>query len=199
MNSKEDKTDADKYAVRYLSNTRDYMNSKEDKTDADEHQDNVNTNPAQELSIAEPLSFWIGMLLLAIIIELIIVPFASNIGIGSFKNTLNEIAGYIVYLPGSIIIPLLVALWLGERIGVNSKGERVAYRSIINSIYLVFVYVVAIFIIYLIAKFTNVKLFPTILPTLSVASFITFLILVPTVIILVLTPLFAMLSAARHK
>jgi len=151
------------------------------------------------LSIAEPLTFWIGMLLLAVLIELVIVPLAGSLGISQYKNVFNDIADYIVYLPGSIIIPLLVALWLGERIGVVSKGKRVAYRSIINSIYVSLIYLVAIFIIFLIAKYTSLNLFPTIMPNLYIGNFIGYLVLIPIAIIMVLTPLFAMLSSARHK
>jgi hypothetical protein len=159
-------------------------------------------NAAQQtegLSIAEPLTFWIGMLLLAIIIELIIVPLAGSLGIAQYKSLFNEVADYIVYLPGSIIIPLLVSLWLGERIGVVSKGIKVAYRSIINAIYMSLVYLVAIFIIFLIAKYTNLNMFPTILPNLTAYNFIIYLVAIPIAIVMVLTPLLAMLSAARHK
>ncbi|MEM0149993.1 MAG: hypothetical protein QXW10_03800 [Candidatus Micrarchaeaceae archaeon] len=152
-----------------------------------------------ELSIAEPLTFWIGMLLLAILIELVIVPLAGSLGIAQYKSLFNSIADYIVYVPGSIIIPLLVALWLGERIGVASKGKRVAYRSIINSIYMSLVYIVAIFIIFLIAKYTNLALFPAIMPNLGIEDFVYYLVLIPVAIIMVLTPLFALLSSARHK
>ncbi|MGC8496284.1 MAG: hypothetical protein ACP5RM_03265 [Candidatus Micrarchaeia archaeon] len=162
-------------------------------------QGNSNAQQGEGLSIAEPLTFWIGMLLLSIIIELVIVPLAGSLGIAQYKNVFNQVAGYIVYLPGSIIIPLLVSLWLGERIGVVSKGVRVAYRSIINAIYMSLVYLIAIFIIFLIAKYTSLNMFPTILPNLSVYNFTVYLVAIPIAIIMVLTPLLAMLSAARHK
>ncbi|MGC8586630.1 MAG: hypothetical protein ACP5K5_03770 [Candidatus Micrarchaeia archaeon] len=151
----------------------------------------------EELSIAEPLSFWIGMLLLAIIIELVIVPFSGSLGVS--KDTFNNIANYIIYLPGCIVMPLLVAIWLGERIGALSKGKNVAYKSIVNAIYMSIIYLVAIFIIFLVAKYTNLNLFPTLMPSLNMGNFLEYLVAIPVAILLVLTPLFAILSAARHK
>ncbi|MCL4373280.1 MAG: hypothetical protein M1360_01030 [Candidatus Marsarchaeota archaeon] len=151
------------------------------------------------LSIAEPLTFWIGMLLLAMFIELVVVPLSGSLGISLYKSTFNSIASYIVYLPGSIIIPLLVAVWLGERVGIASGGKNVAYKSIINAVYVSFVYLIAILIIFLIAKYTNLALFPSLLPSMGAANFLVYLVGIPVAIVLVLAPLFSMLSAARHK
>ncbi len=144
-----------------------------------------------EIDIVGPLSFWLGILVLGVVIEVVILPFTPN----SISGLIGQIAGWIIYLPGSIILPLIVAVWIAERVGAtrNKVGPAVTV-GLINAAYTALIYVIAIFIIYLLIKYIT----PTFLSSVSLTTFAEYSVGLPVAIILILVPVIAALSAARH-
>ncbi|HVC58403.1 MAG TPA: hypothetical protein VND15_02930 [Candidatus Acidoferrales bacterium] len=153
----------------------------------------VETN---EVQIAAPLTFWIGFLVLGVILVAVVVPVANTLGVGSMDKYVTLIANYIIYLPGSIILPLVAALLIGERVGASKKKSGVVlYSGVINALYAILVYIVAIFIIYLAVKYSG----SSFLASVNITDFIEYLIVIPVAITVVLVPLFALISYARRK
>lgn len=150
-----------------------------------------------ELDIKAPLIFWVTMLLLGVILELVILPLLGSVAGGQgLNNTISSIAGYILYLPGSVIFPLIVSIWIGEKVGQLKRNiGSSASIGFVNAVYAALLYLVAIFIIYLLVKYIT----PTFLATVALSTFIEYAIVVPVVIVIVLVPIVAALSAARHS
>ncbi len=150
-----------------------------------------------EIDIAGPMTFWLIFLIFGVIIELILVPIFGSAPYGSANigNLITSIGRWIIYLPGSLILPLIVALWLGEMVGsMRSRVGTAAYVGLINALYAALIYVIAIFIIYLLLFYIS----PKSLTSITLTYFATYSVLVPVVILLVLIPLISALSAARH-
>lgn len=147
-------------------------------------------------SIRGPLSFWIGFLILAVIIQLVIVPVLSGQNLTDVATLLGNIAKYLVYLPGLLIFPFLVSIWIGERIGdsVGKTGNPLR-EGLINAAYASVIYGIAIFIVFLILNVGQSGIFSQLN---SIYSLI-YLIAIPVPILLVLTPAFALLASARKR
>ena len=149
-----------------------------------------------EIDIIGPLTFWMGLLLLALVMELFLIPLSNDFGSTVLSGYLNKIANYIVYLPGNIILPLLTSVWVGERIGSSEKKlGSILNTGFVNAMYVSLVYVVAIFIIYLIVIYTGVKFLTDV--TLNV--FLQYLIALPVAIVIIVIPVFSEISAARRR
>ncbi len=149
-----------------------------------------------EINIWGPLIFWIFFLILGLALELLVAPVVKASGSVGIANTIGTIAGYIIYMPGSIILPLIVALWIGERVGAShAKLGSAATVGIVNAAYAALIYAVTIFIIYLLIKYVA----PGFLSTITLESFVIYAVAIPIAIVVVLIPLIASLSAARHS
>ena len=100
-----------------------------------------------QVSIAAPMFFWMLLLVVAMVINVIVnAGYISNTQIQSIAKS---IANFILFMPGSIILPTIVGAFIGAEIGKRSKSLYVAIKSsIINGIYAVIIYLIAIFIIY---------------------------------------------------
>lgn len=166
-----------------------------------EDEDNRKSAPApakkdNNIKVTGPLVFWIGFLVLGLVIELAFVPLVNAIGAQGAAAFLGKLGGYILYVPGAIILPLIAALWIGERVGSSGKPMHAAlYSSVINALYTALIYVVSIFIVYLVIKYAGI----TLVSGLSLVQFVEYVIAVPVVILLVLVPLFTTLSVARRS
>jgi len=149
-----------------------------------------------EINIWGPLIFWIFFLILGLALELLVAPVVKSAGNVDIANTIGTIAGYIIYMPGSIILPLIVALWIGERVGAShAKLSPAATVGIVNATYAALIYAVTIFIIYLLIRYVA----PNFLSTITLESFLIYAVAIPVAIVIVLIPLIASLSAARHS
>lgn len=148
-----------------------------------------------EIDIKGPLVFWIAILLAGLLLALIIAPLlGTGTNLGGISAT---IGGYILYLPGSIILPLIVAIWVGERVGsARSRIKNSAKVGLVNAAYACLIYAVSIFIIYLLLYYVS----PGFLTGSSITlnTFLTYAVAVPIIIVFVLIPLIAALSSARH-
>ncbi|MGC8571906.1 MAG: hypothetical protein ACP5LH_01325 [Candidatus Micrarchaeia archaeon] len=157
-----------------------------------------NKNNGIEIDIIGPLTFWLSFLVMGVIIQLILIPIFNNSIDNSIIEVLNKISGWILYLPGSLILSLIVALWIGERIGATkNKVKSAVIIGVINAVYTIIVYIIAIFIIYLLISYIE----PTFIKdyNLTLTLLAEYVIIIPSAIVLILVPFIASLSAARHK
>ncbi|MEM0107045.1 MAG: hypothetical protein QXD11_01565 [Candidatus Micrarchaeaceae archaeon] len=162
--------------------------------------------------IMGPLVLWLFFLVIALIIEIISLP--SLLGSNNIKE-LRLIAGSILYIPGCIVFPLIVSVWLGERIGRSNENFRQTLKSaIINMLYVIIIYAVVIFIIFVLLDSANisignanVSLAENAIASNSIISgmtninrsFLIYDLLIPSVIIAAITPPFSLLAMLRKK
>ncbi len=145
-----------------------------------------------DISIVKPMMFWIGMLVVGLIFTFVLAP---TVRIGT-TNYFSSIGKFILYQPGAVILPLLVAVWMSEKVGAFKPGSHIAVRTaLINAIYIAVIYVIAIFIIYLVGNYFG----PGVLPAFTLNGFVINLIVIPVAIIVAVIPLLSMLSAMRRS
>ncbi len=113
---------------------------------------------------------------------------------------MTKIASYLIYMPGGIVLPLVAALWMGVRVGrVSKKPKTVLYAGLVNALYALIVYIIAISVIYLIVSYANPVVIAKMTPKITLNIFLEYLIAAPAVITIVLVPMFATLSAIRRS
>ncbi len=147
-----------------------------------------------EISVAGPLGFWIAVLLIGLLIEFVLGPIAVLAGASSKYFT--TIGHLLLFQPGAVILPLIVAVWVGARVGsVHKRSPSIGKVGLINAVYAAVIYSIAIFVIYLSIYYINASALPVVF---TLGGFALYLVVIPDVIVLVITPLLAMLSSARH-
>jgi hypothetical protein len=168
----------------------------EEEPDEEEVQEEASVKRGIEIDIVGPLSFWVVMLVIGIAMELFIAPLMGSIGATSARVLASSAGQYILYLPGSLILPLVVAIWVGERVGAkrNKVGSAVSV-GLINAVYAALIYAVAIFIIYLLLYY----ILPSFLMVLTLTTFLIYVVAIPILIVIILVPVIGALSAARHS
>ncbi|EQD63859.1 conserved hypothetical protein, membrane [mine drainage metagenome] len=147
------------------------------------------------ITLSKPLAFWFGFLVLGVIILLVVVPLLPDIGLVSISPALSNIAKGILYLPGSIIFPLIVALWIGERVGIAEDRMHSAVTiGLLNTVYTAMIYIIGIFMVFLVLYYSK-----NVLPLgMNTHDFLLYLVAIPVTILIVLVPSFSAMSAARH-
>jgi hypothetical protein len=152
------------------------------------------TRTVSEIVITGPMTFWILVLCVSIVLSFILAP---SLGIKTkIGGDILLASQYILYLPGSLILPLIVSLWAGSRIGSSGRQIKAAVKAgVLNGVYMGVVYGIAITAIILAIYYIN----PAILPNgLGLENFAIRSIGTPIAIVIVLTTLISLLSAARH-
>ena len=145
-----------------------------------------------EIKIAGPLVFWIMMLCIGLFS---IIISDLNLIQNNIAVLLLEIGKAIIYIPGAIILPLIVSLWVAERIGsVKRSSKSILTLSLINTAYVFLVYVIAIFIVFMLVNYINSNII-----SITSNSFLIYLVALPCIILFVLVPLLSQLSSARHN
>jgi len=143
-----------------------------------------------QVSIVAPMFFWLLLLVIALVINVLIN--AGYIPSGKMLGILKASANFILFMPGSVILPTIVGAFIGAEIGRRSKSMYIAIKSgIINGVYAAIVYLIAIFIIYE----TIIYTLPDISP--GVNFFVDNWLAIPTAILIALSVLFAGLSHSR--
>jgi hypothetical protein len=143
-----------------------------------------------QVSIAAPMFFWLLLLVIAIAINALIN--AGYIPSGKMLSILKTSANFILFMPGSVILPTIVGAFIGAEIGRRSKSMYIAIKSgIINGVYATIVYLIAISIIYE----TIIYILPNINP--GVDFFAENWLAMPATILITLCVLFAGLSHSR--
>jgi hypothetical protein len=147
------------------------------------------------ISLQGPLTFWIGILVIATMLQTLAIPLANMQNRTALNKYFDEFANYVLYIPGILILPLITALWVGERVSyLDRKKSTIAYKGVLNALYISMIYAAAIVIIYIIMIIQKTGT----LSTLSTLTFAEYLILIPLGINIVVIPLFAVLSGARR-
>jgi hypothetical protein len=152
------------------------------------------SHTVSEIVITGPMTFWILMLCISLLLSFLIAPVLGiKTKLGSDALLISQ---YILYLPGSLILPLIVSLWVGSRIGSSGRQIKVSIKAgILNGVYMAVVYGIAISAIIISIYYIN----PTALPSgLGLETFAIRSMGIPAVIVIVLTTLISFLSAARH-
>lgn len=144
------------------------------------------------VSIAEPLFFWIIVLVLALVLRIVL----SNTSIFAHGTQAYGIAdsasNFFLFDAGSLILPLIVGAAIGAEIGLRSARLKKALRfGLLNGAYAAIVYIIAIFIIY------EVILYVTPQAGLTAGFLVTYLIAPQVVVLLAVTEVFAALSHLR--
>jgi len=143
-------------------------------------------------NVSGVLAAWLVVLFVALLIQYVLTgPYASS-GITSSYPIFLSFANFILFLPGSLILPLAVGAALGAEIGAKARSLKAAERAgLINGVYASLVYTIAIIIIY--------EVLANVLPIL--APTIPFLVIdwlvAPIAIVMVLTEIFAVVSHSR--
>ena len=147
------------------------------------------------VSLAGPLTLWIGIIISAIALQLFIFPNLQASGYGAIVSAGTVATNYLLYIPGVFVLPMLAALWIGSRVGsTDGDNEEIMTRSLINAFYSAVVYLIVIFITYLLSQSTRTGAYAN----LTVPIFFEYAVVVPTLICVVIVPLFALITAARR-
>jgi hypothetical protein len=147
-----------------------------------------------QTDIGGALIFWISLLVFGVLLALVISPILAPSGTG--KNLLTAISNWILYLPGAIILPLIVSIWIGEAVGKRGIGVgKSAKVGEINAVYTALIYVISIFIIYLLFYYID----PAALANVTITYFLEYVVIIPAIILFILIPIVAALSSARHS
>ncbi len=133
-------------------------------------------------SIEAPMVAWILILVVALVMKLL----GNYI---SLPSTVGYVAGLVLFMPGSFILPIIIGAAMGAGIGRRSKNITSAMKtSVLASIYAGIIYVVAIIVIYEILSYTIAAITPSLSFLLS-----TWLVL-PIATLVVVTVAFSILS-----
>lgn len=148
------------------------------------------------VKLEEPLAFWIGFLILGIVLNLVFSKMSgTGPGLPQLATFFTSVSNDIIYIPGVFVFPLVVAIWIGERVSkvVNSR-DKAMRTALINASYTALIYAITIFVLYLIlyANDLGALMQPAMVVTLVYA------IVIPIAILLVLTTVFAMLAYERR-
>ncbi len=175
----------------------------------DRSKDRVDTMLGQreEISIFGPLAFWILMLIIGLVVSIAVPALASaasalmhyTIPSGGAAATGMGAGGYLLGVPGIYIFPLIVGIWLGERIGRVARGSGEAIKlGLLNAIYASIVYAVTAFIIYLVINYVDQQLLSSLGLFSGTTSFALYVVGLPVIAVLILAPLFGIISSARR-
>ncbi|MGC8538810.1 MAG: hypothetical protein ACP5MK_03000 [Candidatus Micrarchaeia archaeon] len=156
----------------------------------DDGEGQVQTQKGEVVSIAEPMFIWILLLGIGLIIKFIVG--ASVVPTGSYGSTLLNIANFLLFFPGYIILPLIIGAAIGVEIGRRAASMKSAMKSsAITGIYICMVYLITIVIIYEIISF----LIPAAKPAMSFLVENWFII--PSLIVILVTILFSIITHSR--
>ena len=148
------------------------------------------------IHLSKPLAFWFGFLILGMLVLLVIIPLLPDIGMSTLKPALEDLSKGILYLPGTIIFPLIVALWVGERVGiVENRVHNAATMGLLNAAYTALIYVIGIFVVFLVLYYSG---YIASLGITTLHDFLIYLIAIPVSILIILIPTFSVMSAARR-
>ncbi|MGC8537405.1 MAG: hypothetical protein ACP5MZ_00250, partial [Candidatus Micrarchaeia archaeon] len=118
-----------------------------------------------------------------------------DIGMVSLSTALEDISKGILYLPGAIIFPLIVALWIGERVGmVENRTHSAVTIGLLNAAYTALIYAIGIFIVFLVIHYSV----NTAIISITLHDFFMYLLALPISILIILVPTFSAMSAARR-
>ncbi len=143
------------------------------------------------ISIAEPMTFWITLLVIALIFK-IALSYANPFSASASAHFAGTIANYILFLPGSLILPIIVGAVIGVRVGDCVRRKRdILAKGLMNGVYASIIYMLSIIIIYAVFVYAM----PASAPGIAFLS--TQWLAIPIAIEIVLAVLFSVLTFSR--
>ncbi|MEM3753933.1 MAG: hypothetical protein QW778_05040 [Candidatus Micrarchaeaceae archaeon] len=135
---------------------------------------------------------FLWILLLVISLVVIIAAQSGIIPKGGIGGSIVGVADLILFMPGALILPIIIGAAIGAEIGRNSKDMKVAARAgVINGVYAGIIYIIAIVIIYEIIKYV----LPSAIP--SISFLISYWLAMPFALVVLVSLGFAVLSHSR--
>jgi hypothetical protein len=148
------------------------------------------------IKLAGPMLFWVGLIIIAVIFQVVAIPFAMNYGRTNFNGYINAFANSVLYTPGIVILPLMVSLWIGDRVSfITGTKSHIAMKGVLNAAYSIMIYTVAIVIAYIIMTTQQRGVFYG----MTMPFFVLWMILIPALINITIIPIFAVLSSIRRN
>ena len=147
---------------------------------------------AQPVNIAEPLFFWIIVLVLALFARFIVTYTNAFLHDSSAYTFLMGASNFFLLGSGTLILPLIVGAVIGAEVGLKARSMFGALKAgLLNGLYAGVVYVIAIIIIYEILVYA--------IPSSQITlAFLINNLVVPQLLILVgVIEIFAVLSHSR--
>ena len=148
------------------------------------------------VSILEPMLFWIVLLIIALAIRMVIT-FTGLVGsTGSIYDVLSNFSNYVLFMPGMVVLPLIVGAIIGAQVGLKARSMELAQRGgLLNGVYSAVVYLVAIVVIWAIIYYIIAPSAPNLLP--SVLFLVGEWLVAPVVILILVSFFFSVLSYSR--
>lgn len=141
-------------------------------------------------NVSGTIAVWLILLFAALVIQYAFTY--ANSALGATPTIFLSISNFILFLPGSLILPLIVGAALGAEIGTKSRSRVVAEKAgLVNGIYASLVYLVAIVVIYEVLA----NILPAIAPTMY--FLLVNWVISPIAIVLVATEIFSVVSHYR--
>lgn len=144
--------------------------------------------------VSGPITGWIVVLFIALAIKLFLSgPSLNSTGSGLISILLS-LSTFILFLPGSLILPLVVGAAIGTEVGLSAPKMTSAQKGgLLNGVYAALIYSIAIVIIYEVI----VNIIPSLAPNLTMQFLLYYWLIYPIVIIIALCEVFAIISYAR--
>jgi len=144
------------------------------------------------VNIAEPMSAWILLLLVALTVQILLSNSAVIPQSSSAYSIATSYSNFVLQFPGIVILPLIVGAIIGAEVGSRSASMQRALRSgLLNGIYAAVIYVITIIVIYVIIGYATPKFVS------SVYSIVFNSMAIPIIVMLITIEVFAMLSYSR--
>ncbi len=154
-------------------------------------QNNQGSNDNVKTSLFGPLFLWALVIIIGIVLE-VVIPALLGKSYASSAASYKAIGNYILSLPGVIILPLIISVWIGHRVGEKSSSVANALKSgLLNGVYASIVYGVIIFVAQLVLKYTTSY-------ALTTSFLLRYVVATPMAIVIVFTIIIAVLNEMRH-
>lgn len=138
------------------------------------------------------LAVWMVVLFTALAIDFALTGPYKGANLGAAQPYFLAFAQFILTLPGSLVLPLVVGAALGAEIGMKAHSLEVATKAgIINGIYASLVYLVAIIIIYEFLVYAQLSIAPSV-PVLVIGWMA-----LPVVVVVISAEVFAVVAHSR--
>ncbi len=164
-------------------------------SEEEENEEAANAEKAQkkQVNIAGPMIAWVVLLIIGLVLKIVITLSGLLTPASSVYGIVNGVANFLLFIPGTIILPLIVGAVIGAEVGLKSKDIQSALRSgLLNGVYAAFVYLVAIVVIYMTLYYGV----PNAVPLLSIIFLLSNLAL-PILVLIGVSMVFAVLSHSR--
>ena len=147
---------------------------------------------ANNVSIYEPMSVWILMLLAAVALKVVTADTAVIPAGMALYQIAQAYSNFILQFPGTVILPLLIGAIIGAEVGARSSSMKKAARSgLLNGVYAAVIYVVVVIVIFLVIGYFTPSLAP-------ISNILLQNIVLPVVVFLITLEAFTTLSYSRR-